>query len=280
MIPTKEMQYLTTPDHIQLYATGWNVEGARGAVLLVHGIGEHSGRYPHVIAALTVRGYSVYTYDQRGHGKSGGPRAYFETPDVLPQDLELVAHTVREDTYGLPLFVYGHSMGSLVTLAWALDHPDGLAGLVLTGAPLDFDAKVSPVLAATAKVMNKVLPRLQALDVVNPKDLSHDPAVIKAYTSDPLNYHGRLSVRSGSNLLDLLTSTRDRLPELTVPLLILHGEADAVCPVSGSIRLDEQAGSVDKTLIVYPGLYHEIHNEPEQVTVIKDILAWLDEHTV
>jgi alpha-beta hydrolase superfamily lysophospholipase len=128
-------------------------------------------------------------------------------------------------------------------------------------------------------VLNKVAPRMAALDVVDPKDLSHNPAVVKAYTSDPLNYHGRLSVRSGSNLLDLLTRTRDRLPELTVPLLILHGEKDAVCPPSGSVRLHAQAGSADKTLTLYPGLYHEIHNEAEQKQVLTNILAWLDERT-
>lgn len=279
MIPVKEMQYLTTPDEIQLYMTGWLVEQARGAVLIVHGIGEHSGRYPHVVTALNLRGYSVFTYDQRGHGKSGGQRVYFETPDTLPGDLALVADNVRDTVYGTPLFIYGHSLGSLVTLAYALDHQNQLAGLILTGAPLDYDANVSPALAAAAKVMNKVLPRLQALELVNLKDLSHDPAVVKAYADDPLNYHGRMSVRTGNNFLELLTRTRARLPELTLPLLILHGGDDAICPPSGSVRLHDQAASTDKTLILYPGLYHEIHNEPSRVDVIKDILAWLDSHT-
>lgn len=279
MIQTKEMQYITTPDNIQLYVTGWLVERARAAVLLVHGIGEHSGRYPHVIAALNVRGYSVFTYDQRGHGKSGGQRAYFDTPDELVNDLALVAGTVGETVYEMPLFVYGHSMGSLVTLAYALDHQDKLAGLVLTGAPLDFDAKMSPVTTAAAKVMNRVLPRAKALDLVNPKDLSHDAVVVKAYADDPLNYHGRLSVRSGNNLLELLTRTRNRLSELVIPLLILHGEEDAVCPVSGSVRIHDQSSSADKTIILYPGLYHEIHNEPSRLDVIRDIVAWLDSHT-
>lgn len=279
MIPAKEMQYLTTPDNIQLYVTSWLVEGARGVVLLVHGIGEHSGRYPHVIAALNQGGYSVVTYDQRGHGKSGGQRAWFETADALPNDLALVAEMVHETAFGTPLFIYGHSMGSLVTLAYALDHQAMLAGLVLTGAPLDFDAKVSPALAAAARVMNKVVPRLGALDLVNPKDLSHDPAVVKAYADDPLNFHGRLSVRSGNNLLELLTRTRNRLPELTIPLLILHGEDDAVCPVSGSVLIHDQATSADKSLILYPGLYHEIHNEPSRDAVLHDIIGWLDEYT-
>ena len=279
MNPAKEMQYLTTPDNIQLYATSWLVEGARAAVLIVHGIGEHSGRYPHVSTALTQRGYNVFTYDQRGHGKSGGQRAYFETADVLPDDLALIVETIRETFPPMPLFIYGHSMGSLVTLGYALDHQDGLAGLVLTGAPLVFDSKVSPALAAAARVMNKLLPRLQALDLVNPKHLSHDPAVVKAYTDDPLNFHSRLSVRSGSSLLELLDHTRNRLPELRLPLLILHGEADGVCPVSGSEYLYQQAASDDKMLIIYPELFHEIHNEPEQEKILADILTWLDGHT-
>lgn len=279
MKPTKEMQYLNTTDHLQLYLTSWHVDAPRGAVLLVHGIGEHSGRYLHVISALNRRGYDVYAYDQRGHGKSGGQRAYFETPDVLPEDLTRVRELLDRDLGGIPLFIYGHSMGALVVLAHALDHQDGLAGLILTGAPIDFDAKVSPALATAAKVLNKVLPRVAALDLVNPKDLSHDLFVVKAYTSDPLNFHGRLSVRSGSNLLDLLQRTRDRLPELTVPLLLLHGADDAVCPPSGSQRIDDQASSTDKTLKLYPNLMHEIYNEKEQMQVLRDVLDWLDERT-
>lgn len=279
MKPTKEMQYLNTADHLQLYVTSWHVEAPRAAVLLVHGIGEHSGRYPHVVSALTTRGYDVYTFDQRGHGKSGGQRAYFETPDVLPDDLTRVRESLVRDLGSTPLFLYGHSMGSLVVLAHALDHQDGLAGLVLTGAPIDFDNKVSPALVTFAKVLNKVVPRASALDLVDPKDLSHDSLVVKAYTSDPLNYHGRLSVRSGSNLLELLQRTRSRLPELIVPLLLLHGEDDAVCPASGSERIFMEAASPDKTLKIYPGLYHEIHNEREQLQVLRDILDWLDERT-
>ncbi len=123
------------------------------------------------------------------------------------------------------------------------------------------------------------MPRAQIIDVVNAKALSHDPAVVKAYEDDPLIYHGRLSVRSGSSLLTLLEHTRERLPELTLPLLLLHGADDTICPPSGSEMIYEQAASTDKTLTIYPDLFHEIHNEPEQVTVISDILTWLDAHT-
>jgi alpha-beta hydrolase superfamily lysophospholipase len=279
MKPTKEMQYLNTTDHLQLYVTSWHVDAPRGAVLLVHGIGEHSGRYPQLVSALTRRGYDVYTYDQRGHGKSGGQRAYFDTPDVLPDDLTLVRESLDRELDGAPLFLYGHSMGALVVLAHALDHQDGLAGLVLTGAPIDFDSTVSPALATVAKLLNKITPRAAALDLVDPKALSHDPLVVKAYVSDPLNFHGRLSVRSGSNLLDLLQRTRSRLPELVVPLLLLHGAGDAICPPSGSQRIHDEASSADKTLTFYPDLYHEIHNEREQMQVLRDILDWLDQHT-
>ncbi len=139
MIRNKQMQYITTPDNIQLYLTGWMPDNPRAALLLVHGIGEHSARYGHVISALNVRGYSVFAYDQRGHGKSGGQRVSFDTSDVLPDDLAVVREHIDADVGGLPLFVYGHSMGSLVALAYALDHQDELAGLILSGAPLEFE---------------------------------------------------------------------------------------------------------------------------------------------
>jgi alpha-beta hydrolase superfamily lysophospholipase len=279
MIANKQMQYTTTPDNIQLYVTGWLVDEPRAAVLIVHGIGEHSGRYGHVISALNRRGYSVFTYDQRGHGKSGGQRVRFETPDALPDDVAVVRADIDADVNGLPLFIYGHSMGSLVALAHALEQPEGLAGLILTGAPFAFDSSLSPLLLATSKVANRLMPRVQALDLFNVKDLSRDPAVVKDYVDDPLNHHGRLSVRSGTSLLELLTRTRERLDELTMPLLVLHGEADAVCPPAGGQMIYDRAASADKTLTIYPELFHEIHNEPEQAVVISAMLNWLDAHT-
>lgn len=279
MIPNKQMQYITTLDNIQLYVTGWLVDDPRAAVLIVHGIGEHSGRYSHVISALNQRGYSVFVYDQRGHGKSGGQRMLIETPDVLPNDVGVVRADIDADVGELPLFLYGHSMGSLVALAYALDHQDELAGLILTGAPFDFDATVPPLLLAASRIANRLLPRVQALDLFSTKDLSRDPAVVKAYADDPLNYHGRLSVRSGTSLFELLVRTRARLSALTLPLLVLHGAGDAVCPPTGSEMIDAQAASADKTLMIYPDLFHEIHNEPEQAAVLDDILNWLDAHT-
>lgn len=275
----KEMQFISTPDNIQLYMTSWMEEKARGAVLIVHGIGEHSARYLHVVAALNVRGYSVFTYDQRGHGKSGGPRLELEEPTLLPDDLGLVHQVVAESTFGLPLFIYGHSMGSLVTLAYAEDHQDSLAGLILSGAPTNIDARFSPAVVFANRVANRFVPKMKTLELVDTKALSRDPAVVRVYEQDPLNYHGRVPVRTNNSLMDMLNTTRDRLSELTLPLLLLHGEADTVCPPSGSVRIHQEAASEDKTLILYPDLYHEIHNEPQQVTVIRDILDWLDSHT-
>lgn len=276
---SKQMQYITTPDNIQLYLTGWLVEDARAAVLLVHGVGEHSGRYSHVISALNVRGYSVFAYDQRGHGKSGGQRAWFEAPDTLPNDLYRVREAISDDAFGLPLYLYGHSMGALVALAHALDNQEAFAGVILSGSPFTYDTQVSSAVVAVSTVLARVVPRVPTVELVNPNDLSRDRAVVKRYSDDPLNFHGRVPVRSGTNLLELLRRTRPRLHELVLPMLLLHGEADTVCPPSGSQLIHDQAAGTDKTLMLYPGLFHEVHNEPEQVTVIRDILAWLDAHT-
>ncbi len=273
---SKQMQFITTPDNIQLYLTGWLVDDARAAVLLVHGVGEHSGRYGHVISALNARGYSVFAYDQRGHGKSGGRRVWFEAPDALPNDLYRVREAISDDAFGLPLFVYGHSMGALVALAHALDNQEAFAGVIVSGSPFSYDRRVPPAVVAINTVLARVVPRAPTVALVNPNDLSRDRAVVKRYSDDPLNFHGRVPARSGTNLLELLHRTRPRLPELKLPVLILHGEADSICPPSGSQLVYDQVASSDKTLTLYPGLFHEIHNEPEQVTVIRDILAWLD----
>jgi alpha-beta hydrolase superfamily lysophospholipase len=251
-------------------------EGApQGLILVAHGLGEHRGRYEHVADRLTALGLRVAIPDHRGHGKSGGPRCDTRDISEFTADLE----TVRKATLveGAPTYLLGHSMGGLIALDYALDHQADLSALMLSGALVLPGEDQPPWLVAIAKVLGKVVPTLGTL-ALDPHSVSRDPKVVADYIADPLNYHGKVKAGTGAALLNRLQTFPARLPSLTLPLLVMHGEKDKLTNPEGSKLVDKLAGSTDKTLIIYPELFHEIFNEPEQDQVLTDLTTWLEKH--
>lgn len=269
----------TTPDGITIHTLHWLPEGPPKAVIfIIHGLAEHSGRYQHVARYLTGRGYAVYSMDNRGHGRSGGERAYFASMDQAVDDLEIYFNQVTAGHPEARIFALGHSLGSLLGLVLALRRQAEMSGFISSGTPIAADLEASPLLKFIGRVLNPIAPKLH-LQPLDPKTVSRDPAVVKAYQDDPLVYHRRVRVIVSMSGAQACEMVRERLIELRLPLLILHGSADKLTPVSGSRILFERAGSPDKNFKSYPGLYHEILNEPEQNTVLGDIAAWLDERS-
>jgi acylglycerol lipase len=242
-------------------------------VVIAHGASEHSGRYVHVAAKLVAEGYAVYAIEHRGHGRSQGPRALIDRMDNVVTDLDgLVAQA------GPPVFLLGHSMGGTVALAYALRHQDRLRGLILSG-PLAALEAAPPHMRIAARILSVLTPRLPLVDIDSTL-VSRDPAVVDAYVNDPLVYHGKLPVRTVSELAATIDALPDAVPAITVPTLIMYGTADGLCPPEGSLMLAERIGATDKTLLAYDGLYHEIFNEPEQERVLDDLCAWLAARTL
>lgn len=271
---------LTTSDGLHLYTEYHLPQGAsRAAVLIVHGYGEHSGRYQHVIEKLVQHGYAVYALDHRGHGKSGGERAYCDTSEQFVNDLKLYFDHVKAAQPGKKLFVVGHSMGGLISLAFAERYQKEFDGLIVSGSPVNADANVSPVLIAVGKVLNRVAPKLHLLDTGKPGILSSDPEIDIAWGKDPLTNKKPMRVRLGVELNRLAQDVRAHLPDLKLPVLILHGADDELVNPSGSQVAYEQAGSQDKTLKRYAGMRHEILNEVDKAIVLTDIVDWLERHT-
>jgi len=268
---------LEADDGLALHTRRWLPAGTpRGCVLIVHGFAEHSGRYAHVAERLTALGFVVQAFDHRTHGRSDGePRVYLPDLRRVSADIARQARSAREAAAGRPLFLYGHSLGSFFSLAALLRDPDGVSGFISSASPLDADTTVSPLLLRLADLLGALWPRLPLVPV-ELSAISRDPAVVKAYQDDPLVHAGRMRARMCSRLNGELRGLRARLAELRLPLLVLHGGADRIAPESGSRRLFEGAGSSDKTLHIYPGLYHEVHNEPEQQQVLGDVAAWLE----
>jgi alpha-beta hydrolase superfamily lysophospholipase len=260
---------------VDIYWQAWlPTDEPRAIVVIAHGAGEHSARYAHVAERLTGAGYAVYALDHRGHGRSQGRRAMFERLDLVLEDLSTLIARARDQHAGHPVFLLGHSLGGAVALAYAGRHGDQLAGLVLSG-PVAAMETASPVTRIAARVLSTLTPNLGLMDV-DSTQISRDPDVVRAYQEDPLVYRGKFPARTISEVVGEVTRFPQTVTELRMPLLIMHGTADTLAPPAGSKMVAERAGSQDKTLKLYDGLYHEVFNEPEQDQVIGDLVEWLD----
>ncbi|KAA0023070.1 alpha/beta hydrolase [Antrihabitans cavernicola] len=249
---------------------------ATAVVILVHGIAEHSGRYQYVGERLAAAGYAVYAPDHHGHGLSEGHRANIGTMDGVADDVQRMMDCAIRRHPEAPRFVLGHSLGGLIALYYVTRSQVAINGLVISAAAIDVPV-VSGVQRVVGSLLSKVAPNAGALKL-DSAGLSRDPAVIADYDSDQLNFRGKIPVRTLTEGMHAIEQVQAGLPKLTVPLLILHGEDDPIVAVSGSRDIAKQAGSDDVTLKVYPGLLHEILNEPEKDQVIGDIVGWLDQH--
>jgi len=260
---------------LELFRRWWRADSDPAAVVvLVHGAGEHSGRYVHVAERLVEDGYAVHALDQRGHGRSQGRRALIDRVDHAVTDLDaLVSAAVQhESAASIPVLMVGHSMGAMIALRYALDHQHRLDGLAVSGALASIEAPAS--LRIVGRAISAVAPML-GLVAIDASLISRDPAVVEAYRSDPLVHHGKLPARTAAEIADTVGTFPGRVHEITLPALIMYGTEDRVCSPAGSEMLGERVGAADKRVIPYDGLYHEIFNEPERDAVLSDLSEWL-----
>ncbi|TFV55136.1 alpha/beta hydrolase [Geodermatophilus sp. DF01-2] len=259
------------------YRQAWTVEAPVGAVVLVHGAHEHSGRYRHVAERLAGAGYAVHALDHPGHGRSPGRRGNIGSMPAAVGGVDELVRSAAQQHPGVPLFVYGHSLGGLIALQYLTGTPDDrVRGAVLSAPALD-TSSANAVQKVVAPLLSRVLPDLGVL-TIDADTLSRDPDVVRAYRADPLNHTGRMTARTGAELMSTALGMPRRLRSLTLPLLVLHGGADRLVPPAASEVLRAHAGSPDLTVRRYDGLYHEPHNEPEQDDVLADVVDWLDAH--
>lgn len=260
---------------LSLYAQRWLPEHEPSSVVLIsHGLGEHSGRYRLLAERLVAEGHGVYALDHRGHGHSGGPRANIERFDHVVTDFcSFVAHSEKENA-GVPVFVFGHSMGGAVAFAGALRLQANLRGLVLSAPALAAGEAVSPLKLALVRLLSGIAPNAGALKLP-PSAVSRDPQVVRDYESDPLVFHKGVPARTVLELLDAMREFPQSARQLHVPVLIQHGTADSLVPLSATEGIYQDVASVDRTVKIYEGLFHEIYNEPERGVVIDDLCGWL-----
>ncbi|MPZ66264.1 MAG: alpha/beta fold hydrolase [Pseudonocardiaceae bacterium] len=248
----------------------------RAVVVIVHGLGEHGGRYDHVGQHLAGAGFACYAADHCGHGRSQGRRANIGRMDRIVDDLAEFVGFATAHTPGVPVFVLGHSMGGLIALQYATGEPAELTGLVLSGAAVQV-AVGSSLMRSVARLLSAVTPNLGVL-TLPPEHLSRDPEVVAAYRTDPLVHHGKVPARTGAEILATTQALPERLDRLRIPVLILHGVEDRLVSPAGSRMVHQRIATEDRTLRLYDGLHHEIFNEPEQDQVLDDLIGWLARH--
>ena len=266
-----------SPDKLQFHFQGWEPEASlRAIVCLVHGLGEHTGRYAHVAAALNEAGYAVLGFDLRGHGKSEGLRGHTPSYDALMDDIGRLLDEAAQRYPGKSQFIYGHSLGGNLALNYALRRKPPLAGVVSTSPAIRVGKPLPATQLTLAKVMNKLRPTMQMPNGLALDNLARDPEVIRAYKSDPL-VHNKISVRLAVEMLQAGEWALAHAAEFPLPLLLVHGSADELTSAAAT---QEFAGKVrgDCTLKIWDGFYHETHNEPEKAEVLAFMVAWIESH--
>ncbi len=269
-----------THDDVTIYMQGWETEGKPKAIVcLVHGLGEHTGRYAHVGKVFNDAGYALYGFDLRGHGQTHGPRGHFPSLDVVIQDIRQFVEFQRQNNPGLPVFLYGHSLGGLLTLTYVLQNPDGLKGVIVTDAALRSALQEQKLKVAMAKLLGTLAPAMTIPSGLDATTISRDPAVVEKYVNDPL-VHDKTSMGLGKAALDAIDLCFSHAKEFKPPLLMMHGTADKLTYPSGSQDFAKLASETNKdvALKLLDGFYHEPHNEPEQADVFKMMIEWMDKH--
>lgn len=258
----------STRDGLTQLRRHWPVASAKSAVLLVHGIGEHSGRYEHVGAHLAARGFDTLTFDNRGYGQSGGRRAYVRNFSQYLDDVEdLLAERRSLD---VPVVLFGHSLGGLIATDYLVGHRSQPHLAVLSSPALS--AVVPAWQRITAPTVGRLLPKVFVPQKISGSILSRDPEVAAAYENDPLVIKGA-TAGLGNEIFKAMQRAMAGIEDISVPTYVFHGADDTLVPPSASEPLATLPGFTRK---VWPGLLHECMNEPEQVEVMNAVADWID----
>lgn len=266
---------VTASDGLRLFVRRRGVENARGEVAIVHGFGEHSGRYDLLSVHLNAHGYSVTGYDHRGHGLSDGLPGHVESFGEYEDDLDRIIAAVRARGEGRPVFLIGHSMGGLVALRYVATRKSELAGAVISAPLIGLATPVPAYKRLFARVAARLAPHLRLNNEINPASLSRDPEVGKAYATDPLVTR-KVSARWFAEATRAMLEVNEWAPRITLPLIVMHGTGDRLAGVDATKRLFERIGASGKELVIYPGFYHELFNEPEKQQIYDRVTEWLD----
>ena len=253
----------------------WSCEDtAKGVVLISHGLGEHSGRYNHVAQAFTANQLHVYALDHIGHGQSPGKRAFVESFNELTAGVAELRSQIASEHPDLPVVLIGHSMGGLIAARTVLDAATDYQTLILTGPLLGVPKPPPAWQTWLLRTLSALFPAAKALEI-DASAVSRDQAVVDDYVADPLVHHENIPARTVVSLFDEASAVLGRASKISLPTLLLHGEEDVLTSVPASRQFMADLSATDKHITVYPGMYHELFNEPEKEDIIRTCLDWI-----
>ncbi len=263
-------------DGLDIFAQSWEptVLQPKAVVCLVHGLGEHTSRYAHVAEAFGKEGFILFGADLRGHGRSGGLRGHASSVEDFMKDIDMLLEQAATLYAGLPIILYGHSLGGILVLHYSLLRKPKIKGVIATSSGLRTALEDQPLKIAMAKVLGSIIPTVSIASGLDANAISRDEKVVQVYQSDPL-VHDKVSLGFGKTMIGVVAWTLAHASEFPLPLLLLHGKADAIAFPSGSIEF--AAALKDKcTIVLWDDAYHELHNEPEKDKVFKTMTLWMD----
>jgi acylglycerol lipase len=268
--------FWTTKDDLKIYGQEWKPEGkVKASLALVHGLGEHTGRYNHVAEALTAKGYSLTAFDLRGHGKSEGIRGHSPSYAALMEDISQNINLTQEHFPQTPVFLYGHSFGGSLTLNYCLTQKSDLKGAIVTSPSLGPGEPIPPLKLTLGKLMYTLAPTMQMVNGLDRSGLSRDTEVVSNYESDPL-VHAKISTRMALDLLNNGKFIIEHASEFPLPLLLMQGTKDRIVDPELTREFAAKAPLSKITYEEWVGFYHELHNEPEESKIFTFTTNWLD----
>lgn len=256
-----------------IFVRSWRPAGeARGVVVIVHGFNSHSGQYLWVGEQLAAKGLAAYALDLRGRGRSDGERFYVEKIEDYVGDVATLVRRAKSENPGAPAFVLGHSAGGVVSCVYTLEHQSEIDGLICES--FAYELPVPDLVLTFLKGLSHITHHTHVFSLNN-EDFSRDPAVVESMNNDPLIKGESQPAQTAAVMINAGERLRREFPLVRLPLLILHGTKDKATKPSGSQHFYEQAGSSDKTLILYEGHFHDLLNDVDKELVMADIEGWV-----
>lgn len=270
-------RFIPMPDGQEIYCRISGPKNSKAPIVLAHGLGEHCGRYEEFSEFLNEKGYQVYCYDHRGHGKSTGIRSYSERFSELYEDLSSLVSFVEKDSGKKKPYLLAHSFGGQVAVNFLARYPKKVRAAVLSAPNLKLAMELGFLKKHLGRLFSYLLPTFAIANEVDPQAISRDPKVVEAYRKDPL-IEKNITLRLGAMILDNLEEVLSLAPKVKVPCFLFHGDADKVVSLEGTKTFYKGLKIKDKTLKIYPGFYHECLNDLGKEKVYQDVVTWLEKH--